>query len=305
VSRIEVEATAERLTPIHRLVRRRIHRLAGKRTDEPLAPDDWEAFFRHHVSARAAIPVLSALPRSPRCRICGAPFAGFASRVLGPLGYRPSRKNPHFCATCIEFAPPGGMTTTIGVLFADVRGFTGLAERTSPHDLSVLLRRFYALAEEALFPEALIDKLIGDAVMALYIPLLAGLLDPQRTMLSQARKLLTGLGHGSAGGPVLEVGVGIDYGQAFVGNIGERWLFDFTAVGDVVNTASRLEGAAAGGEILVSGRLARQVRGLRAEEVHLPAKGDARPLTAYRVLGVGAEMTQESGMDGSAGVPHR
>jgi adenylate cyclase len=71
------------------------------------------------------------------------------------------------------------MTTTVGVLFADVRGFTHLAERTSPHDLSVLLRRFYALAEGAFFPEALIDKLMGDAVMALYIPLLGRLRDPQ------------------------------------------------------------------------------------------------------------------------------
>jgi adenylate cyclase len=53
------------------------------------------------------------------------------------------------------------MTMTVGVLFADVRGFTRLAEHTSPHDLSVLLRRFYSLAEEAFFPEALIDKLIA------------------------------------------------------------------------------------------------------------------------------------------------
>jgi adenylate cyclase len=283
-SRSPDDASEERLTPIHRLVRRRIHRLAGKRTDGPLTPDDSEAFFRHHVSARSAVPVLSALPRGPRCRICGAPFAGLASRVLGPLGYRPSRKNSNFCATCIESAPPGGMTTTVGVLFADVRGFTHLAERTSPHDLSVLLRRFYALAEGAFFPEALIDKLMGDAVMALYIPLLGRLRDPQGTMLRHAQSLLVELGYGSAGGPVLEVGIGIDYGEAFVGNIGERWLWDFTAVGDVVNTASRLEGAAGGGEILISDRLAGDVHGLRAEEVLVPPKGDARPLTAYRVL---------------------
>ena len=69
----------ERLTPLHRLVRRRIHWLAGKRASEPLGPEDWEAFYRHHLQARGAVPVLSAIPRSPRCRICGAPFAGPAA----------------------------------------------------------------------------------------------------------------------------------------------------------------------------------------------------------------------------------
>src|SRR3954453_977126 len=276
-------APAPRPTLMQRLVRRRLHMLAGKATDEPLAPEDWSAFYRHHTSTRGAVPVLAALPRGPRCRICGAPFAGVASRVLGPLGYRPSRKNPNFCATCIEFAPPGGMTMTVGVLFADVRGFTRLAEHTSPHELSVLLRHFYALAEDAFFPEALIDKLIGDAVMALYIPLLGRLDDPATTMVKQAEQLLGGLGYGTAEGPLLEVGVGIDYGEAFVGNIGDRWLYDFTAVGDVVNTAARLEAAAGGGEILISDRLGDQVDGLRAERVPVPAKGAARPLTAYQI----------------------
>lgn len=116
----------------------------------------------------------------------------------------------------------------IGDLFADVRGYTHLSERTDPHELSLLLRRFYPQAEQAFFPE----ELIGDAVMALYIPLLGRLADPAATMVDQARKLLTGLGYGSEQGPVLDVGIGIDYGEAFVGNIGERWLFDFTAVGD-------------------------------------------------------------------------
>jgi adenylate cyclase len=120
--------------------------------------------------------------------------------------------------------------------------------------------------------------------MALYVPLPRRLRGMEGKMVSQARKLLAELGYGSAAGPLLEVGIGIDCGEAFVGNVGERWLFDFTTVGDVVNTASRLEGAAAGGEILISERLAGELPGLRAEEVRVPPKGDARPLTAYRVL---------------------
>ena len=165
-----------------------------------------------------------------------------------------------------------------------VRGYTGLAERTEPHALSLLLRRFYSLAEEAFFPEALIDKLIGDSVMALYVPLLGRLDDPAGTMVDHAEHLLTGLGYGSIDGPVLEVGIGIDFGEAFVGNIGERWLYDFTAVGDVVNTAARLESAAGGGEILVSDRRSGDVAlGLRAERVEIPPKREARELAAMSV----------------------
>ena len=57
-----------------------------------------------------------------------------------------------------------------GVLFADIRGFTSLSERTDPAAVSTMLRRFYTAAEDVLFPEAVIDKLIGDEVMALYLP---------------------------------------------------------------------------------------------------------------------------------------
>jgi adenylate cyclase len=253
-------APSERPTLVHRLVRRRLHALAGKSPREALGPEDWMAFYRHHTAARGATKLFRSLPHGPRCRLCGAPFAGAGSYVLGPLGYWPSRKNPHYCATCIEFAPPGGTAMNVGVMFADVRGFTRLARETDLHELTDLLRRFYAQAEAVLFPEALIDKLIGDAVMALYIPMLGRLEDPAQTMLDHARRLLSRIGYGTPDGPFLEVGIGMDFGEAFVGNIGDRWLWDFTAVGDVVNTAAKLQGQARGGEILMSDRLAATLR---------------------------------------------
>lgn len=274
-----------RLTLWQRLVRRRMLRMAGKRSDEPLAPEDWEAYFKlnAHTAVRAGQRVFRTLPTDPRCAICGAPFAGLGSRFVRPLGYRPSRKNPHLCETCVELSPPGGMTMEIGVLFADIRGFTGLSEAADPEHVSVLLRRFYASTEEVLFPQALIDKLIGDEVMALYIPMFGRMEDPALVMFDHACELLASVGSGGTGGPVLEVGIGLDFGEAFVGNIGKRSLYDFTAVGDVVNTASRLQGQAGGGEILLSSRLADRLDETPGERVELAVKGKAQPVVAYRI----------------------
>ena len=261
-----------------------MRKAARKHGDEPLTSEDWAAYFKlmSGRTGRLWTGLLRSLPTSPRCGICGAPFAGFGSRLVRPLGYRPSRKNPTLCATCVESSPPGGMTTETGVLFADLRGFTQLSERSDPEAVSVLLRRFYSCAEDTLFPEAIIDKLIGDEVMALYLPMYGELDDPAATMLSQARELLGRIGYGSAEGPFVEVGIGLDYGEAFVGNVGKRSLYDFTAVGDVVNVAARLQGQAKGGEIVASGRLAERLSEPSGERIEVTLKGKAEPVVAYR-----------------------
>src|SRR5437763_189032 len=106
-------------------------------------------------------------------------------------------------------------------------------------EASQVLRRFYRCAEEVLFPDAIIDKLIGDEVMALYLPELWRDYKREETpalMLEHARQLLCAVGYAGEGAPFVQMGVGIDFGEAFVGNIGQRALYDFTAVGDVVNT---------------------------------------------------------------------
>jgi adenylate cyclase len=277
-------AREDRLTLWQRSVLRRLRRSARKGGDEPLTPDDWEMYFKlmSGRSGRVWGGLLRSLPASPRCGICGAPFSGFGSRLVRPLGYRPSRKNPTLCATCVEASPPGGTTTEVGVLFADLRGFTRLSERSDPEAVSVLLRRFYSCAEDVLFPEAVIDKLIGDEVMALYLPMYGELDDPATTMLEQARELLGRVGYGSADGPFVEVGIGLDYGEAFVGNVGKRSLYDFTAVGDVVNVASRLQGQAKGGEIVASGRLIDRLAEPVGERIEVELKGKAEPVVAYR-----------------------
>ncbi len=231
-------------------------------------PDD-VAYFEKVMAAHRTqgfVRLMRVLPANPRCRLCHAPFGGPGGRVMRRLGFGPSRKNPNLCNTCFEKAPMGGVEAEIGVLFADVRGFTSLAEQMAPNDVAVLLNRFYAVATEILTRNAIIDKLVGDEVMALYIPF------PVRehwegSLLSDAADLLTAVGYGTPEGPWLEIGIGIDVGRAFIGNVGSGDVKDFTAIGDVVNTAARLQSAAAAGQIVLSERL--------HQRLHEPTHGAA------------------------------
>jgi adenylate cyclase len=278
----------EKLTFWQRLGLREIRRAAGKDPDEPLSSEDWAAAYEMDkgVVPRTVHSVWRRLPSSPRCGRCGAPFAGVGRFIVRPLGYRPSRKNPNICATCVETSPPGGMKMQTGVLFADLRGFTEQSEGSDPEEVSRVLRRFYRCAEDVFFPEAIIDKLIGDEVMALYLPEVQMRFDLDEVpalMLDHGRNLLRAVGYGSSDGPFVELGVGMDIGEAFVGNIGERALYDFTAVGDVVNTASRLQSEAKGGEVLLSERVAEGLPEPAGRREELNLKGKSEPQVAYRV----------------------
>jgi adenylate cyclase len=282
------EGDPKDLTRWQRMALRQIRKETGREPGEALGPEDWETVWRMHERGAAGqwAKLVRSLPSSPRCGICGAPFAGIGARIVGPMGYRPSRKNPTVCGVCIESSPPGGKTQLTGVMFADLRGFTQRFAGGDPQEASVLLRRFYRAAEDVLFPIAVIDKVIGDEVMALYLPILKPDLDPDdvpAVMLEHAKALLRQVGYGSDEGPFADLGIGLDYGDAFVGNIGQRALYDFTAVGDVVNTASRLQGQAAGGEIVLSARVAAGLPEPVGEAVELTLKGKEQPEPAYRL----------------------
>ena len=278
-----------KLTLWQRLAVREVRRAAGRSGDEPMSSEDWAAAYElsNGWLTRAMHRVWLALPSSPRCGRCGAPFAGPGRWIVRPLGYRPSRKNPTICATCVETSPPGGMKMQTGVLFADLRGFTARTEAADPEEASILLRRFYRCAEDVLFPDAIIDKLIGDEVMALYLPDVQLQIEHEEVPSADARACSRACcvpsGTDPAREPFVEMGIGIDLGEAFVGNIGERALYDFTAVGDVVNTASRLQGGAAGGEIVLSERVADGLPTPVGSRDELALKGKSERQVAYRV----------------------
>jgi adenylate cyclase len=238
---------------------------------------------------RMFIACMRRLPSEPRCRLCRAPYGGIGGRIMRRVGFGPSRKNPSLCNTCFEKAPMGGVEMEIGVLFADVRGFTSLAETMAPNDVAALLNRFYASASAVLGRSAVIDKLLGDEVMALYIPpLLGDAWEPE--MVNDASDLLSAVGFGSSAEPWLQLAVGLDVGRAFVGNVGSGEVKDFTALGDVVNTAARLQSAARAGQIVMSERLfGRLPRGaVVGSSIELELKGKSAPEPA-RVIELSAD----------------
>src|SRR2546423_11519923 len=250
---------------------------------DPKDAEFFEVMARH--LPRGFIWLMRHLPAEPRCRLCRAPYGGMGGRVMRRLGYGPSRKNPGLCNTCFEKAPMGGVEMEIGVLFADVRGFTSLAEEMAPKGVAGLLNRFYASAEGILSRSAIIDKLVGDEVMALYVPQLFGRRHWEDDMLRDASELLAAVGYGSECEPWAPLGVGLDVGRAYVGNVGSGEVKDFTAVGDVVNTAARPQSAARPGQIVMSdrpfGRLAHGPAAATATNPELkgqhpsePARGD-------------------------------
>lgn len=257
-----------------------VRRTAGRSRHEPLSEEDWYAVLTAHATrrGRALERAWSVLPSSPRCRMCGAPFGRPGSLVAGPLGHRPSRMNPELCAICLESSPPGGATMIVGVLFADLRGFTTRSATMQPREVSRLLSAFYKAAERSLFPEAIVDKLIGDEVMALYLPHLDHLGTGETVadiMLRQATRLVARVDRALDGRARL--GVGLDRGEAHVGNVGDRALHDFTAVGAVVNTAARLQSHAAGGQVVMSAAVAAQLSDPVGREAVLELKGVPTP----------------------------
>ena len=95
------------------------------------------------------------------------------------------------------------------MIFADVRGSTAIAENAGPTEFAALLNRFYGVAMDALLPRnAHIDKMIGDEVMAFFIPALHG--EPQKAAMKGATEILRGVGYGSGKEPWLPVGIGIN-----------------------------------------------------------------------------------------------
>lgn len=186
----------------------------------------------------------------------------------------------------------GGERRPIAVLFSDVRGFTRLAEGMPPEALAALLSDYFTEMVDVVFEHGgTLDKFVGDAIMALWGA-------PTSQPDAADRALRAALGMQSAlqelnarwelqGRPPLEVGVGINYGEVFAGNIGSHRRLEYTVLGDVVNVAARLCAEAGPGEILVGAGVREALRGDWPLEL-LPARelrGREGRVEIYRVSG--------------------
>ncbi len=223
---------------------------------EPTVEEVWRGLLNGQIVEFARLRrLLKLLPADPRCKMCMAPFAGIGATITRRiLRRRPWAKNPNYCDACGDFAAkhPGGAEVELSLLFADVRGSTGLAERMNPSEFTQLMNRFYAAATRVLVKSnAIIDKFLGDEVVSFYVPGFGGP-DHARQAVLSAQELLRATGHHQASGPWIPVGVGVHTGRAFVGSVGSGSVVDVTALGDAVNITARLASQAGPGEILIS-----------------------------------------------------
>jgi len=184
-----------------------------------------------------------------------------------------------------SFVDVGGHTQTVSVLHADVRGYTTLAEEMPPDQVVALLLRYHGAAAKALRAAgATIDRFAGDAILALW--------NAPRPQADHVRLALGGalaLQHAAKEvGSELGYGAGVHVGEAMVGNLGSEEYQNFTAIGDTVNIAARLQSQAKAGEVICSAAaLAQAGPGVLATPLGaLELKGRKSPVEAYRVEGL-------------------
>ena len=186
----------------------------------------------------------------------------------------------------------------VTVLFADIRGFTTLSENESPQEVVSMLNEFFTLMAGVVFRhEGNLDKFIGDCVMAVWGPPSQHPDDPARALraaleMQDAVEVLNG-SRVAVGKRPIEVGIGVNTGQAVVGYMGSTERHEFTAIGDTVNTASRLCGLARGGEVVATDSTVFKA-GMGFDVEPLPVtqvKGKEKGVQPYRVHGVESTTT--------------
>jgi len=239
------------------------------------------------------------IPSNPRCKLCSAPFGRPGAFVLRRYGYSPWEKNPRICGRCFKnigaaakMCPTSeddrgvnGAEVELTMLFADVRGSSKLARQMPTREFTRLMNRFYSVSKDVLVEaDAIIEKFVGDAVVALFLPFMTGPGHARRGV-DAAEALLLATGDGG-GEPWVPLGAGVHTGTAFVGIVGSKSSSDFTALGDPVNIAAHLASQAAAGEILVTDAAA-EAAGMTQDDLerrHVSLKG--HPVDAL-VLPVG------------------
>jgi adenylate cyclase len=187
----------------------------------------------------------------------------------------------------------GGTESIATVLFSDVRGFTTLSEQLGPHGTVEMLNEYFELMVDRISEQGgMLDKFIGDAIMAAFGLPLPGEDDEDRALraaIAMIRSLREWNGDRERrGDPIVDMGIGLNTDAVVAGNIGSPRRMDYTLIGDGVNLASRLEGACKqySARILLSELTYERLKGVyRLREVdRVVVKGKTRPVSVYECL---------------------
>jgi adenylate cyclase len=191
----------------------------------------------------------------------------------------------------------GGETRDIAVLFVDIRGFTPLSESLKPEQVVEILNEYLNLTTSSIFKNSgTLDKFIGDATMAVFnAPF--DLEDYEMQALRTAKDIVSGAKALEKScmdrfGKKVAFGVGVNCGEAVVGNIGCDFRMDYTAIGDTVNTAARLEANAKAGQVLISEYIYERVKdkGVKVEPIgEIPLKGKSKGVFVYQLTEIDGE----------------
>ena len=224
------------------------------------------------------------LPSNPHCTECGIPISGVGGSTLRFAGSAPSSFSSKLCSACERAARKyeSGAEVELTMLFADARDSTPLAEEKGVSGFKEIINRFYKETSNVLIQHnALVNRLMGDQVIALFVSRFAGK-NHAKTALHATQELLRVTGHGDENGPWIPVGAGIHTGVAYVGAVGSASGVNEVAVlGSAANLCARLSSKAAAGEILISedsvkfGNL--DIEGLETRSLAL--KGVSRPVS--------------------------
>ena len=219
------------------------------RTSFPDELKRWQAFLNLQQK------LYSLLPGDPHCHECGIPMTGLGGNILRFMGSAPSSFSPKLCSACEQSARhyEVGAEVELTMIFADVRDSTPLAESRGTMGFKEIIQRFYKETSRVLIEHnGMVNRLMGDQVIALFVPRFAGK-DHPGVALHAAQELLSVTGHGDPNGPWVSVGVGIHTGTAYVGAVGAAdGVTEIAVLGSAANTCARLASNAATGEILIS-----------------------------------------------------
>jgi len=227
------------------------------------------------------------------------PIRGPLSLPLRVFGITQSKMNPNICTICERafrtVKKRDQITHDATILFSDIRGYTHLSEAIGPVELSQIVSEFQDLCAQGIWlMDGIVNKQMGDGVMAIFnFPIRSEnharrAVDAAYEIQSRCKTGLTALAQ-TFGIPVdgIGVGIGIHRGIVQIGEFSKR-RSDFTAIGGVVNIASRLEGQAQAGEIIVSQDVADAVGGLEdAEARRVSLKGIDKPMDVRVIAAAG------------------